>query len=261
VENLNCEASREKELASGWKFRYIVEAFNGASKARSASHFVKATIHDLTKPMIKVAIVEDDTRFRESLSILINGATEFQCVGAFGNAEAALQQIPQNWPDVVLMDINLPNISGIECVAKLKAARPALQFVMLTVYMDDEKIFSSLQAGASGYLLKQTPPVEILAAITGIRQGGSPMSNIIARRLVEYFQRQTPKPAQQDDYLTKREEEILTLVAKGYQFKEIADQLGISFTTVRTHIQNIYEKLHVRSRTEAAVKFLGRGKT
>jgi len=211
--------------------------------------------------MIQVSIVEDDTRFRESLTIMINGSPEFRCLGAFPNAEVALKQIPQEWPDVVLMDINLPQMSGIECVAKLKALRSTLQFIMLTVYLDNDKIFQSLKAGASGYLLKQTPPAEIMAAVSDIHRGGSPMSNIIARRVVQFFQ-SAPAPAasavNEMEGLTKREYEILGLVAKGYQFKEIADQLGVSFTTVRAHVRNIYEKLHVRSRTEAVLKFLGK---
>lgn len=204
--------------------------------------------------MIKVSIVEDDAGIRESLAILINGAPGFRCINTFANAEAALKQIPLDWPDVILMDINLPKMSGIELVAKLKAMHPTIQVIMLTVYADNEKIFKSLKAGASGYLLKQTPPNEILDAITDVQRGGSPMSNSIARQVVLYFQQRPP--ANETENLSKRELEILGHLAKGYQYKEIADTLSLSVLTVRAHIRNIYEKLHVHSRTEAVVKYL-----
>jgi DNA-binding NarL/FixJ family response regulator len=206
---------------------------------------------------IKVAIVEDDAGVRESITVLINGTPGFKCISAFPNAETALKQLPLNWPDVVLMDINLPEISGIECVAKLKAIKPALQVIMLTVYMDNEKIFKSLMAGASGYLIKQTAPVQVLDAITEVHRGGSPMSSQIARKVVQYVQQQGTT-SEETANLSKREYEILSHLAKGYQYKEIADMLGISVLTVRNHLRNIYEKLHVRSRTEAVVKFLGK---
>jgi DNA-binding NarL/FixJ family response regulator len=148
-------------------------------------------------------------------------------------------------------------MSGIECVAKLKALRRETLFIMLTVQVDSDAIFKSLKAGASGYLLKQTPPVEILAALEDVLRGGSPMTNTIARKVVQFFQQEKPS-ANETENLTKRELEILNLLAKGYQYKEIADQLSINLLTVRTHIHNIYEKLHVRSRTEAVVKFLGK---
>lgn len=205
---------------------------------------------------IKVAIVEDDARFRESLSVLID-AGEFRCIGTYPNAEMALKQMPRDWPDVVLMDINLPEMSGIELVAKLKEQRPTLQVIMLTVYMDNDQVFNSLKAGASGYLLKKTAPAKILEAITEVHSGGSPMSSAIARRVVQTFQ--TSKPAEDETKdLSKREHEILSLLAKGRQDKEIAEMLSLSVFTVRSYIKNIYEKLHVRSRTEAVVKFLGR---
>lgn len=205
---------------------------------------------------IKVAIVEDDSRVRESLSVLVGGAPGFVLADAYPNAEAALKGIPENWPDVVLMDIGLPRMSGIECVGRLKNLKPDLQFVMLTAYDEDDLIFQSLMAGASGYLIKQTPPSEILDALSDLQKGGSPMSNSIARKVVQYFQK---KPAASDaGSITTREREILTHLSKGYQDKEIAAQLGVSVLTVRTHIRNIYEKLHVHSRTEAVMKFLGR---
>lgn len=204
---------------------------------------------------IKVAIVEDDARVREGLGFLLNGSAGFVCCGAFSNAESALKGLPHQWPDVVLMDINLPRMSGIECVAKLKAANPALQILMLTSSEDEEMIFNSLKNGASGYLIKQTPPSEILEAIDDVHQGGSPMSRSIARKVVRHFQHE--KSRSEADGLSRRELEILTCLTKGLQYKEIADALGISIGTVRTHLRSIYEKMHVRSRTEAVVKFLG----
>jgi DNA-binding NarL/FixJ family response regulator len=205
---------------------------------------------------IKVAIVEDNTKVRESLTALIGGSDGFRCVGSFPNAEAALENVASDWPDVVLMDINLPRMSGIECVSKLKALRPTVQIIMVTVYLENEKIFQSLVAGASGYLIKQTPPAQILEAISDVHRGGSPMSSNIARKLVQYVAQvaQVAKPAEKME-LSPREHEILSLLAKGYQYKEIAESLAISVETVRTHLRNIYEKLHVRSRTEAVVKF------
>ena len=206
---------------------------------------------------IKVAIVEDNKRLRESLSILIDGAGELRCINTFANAEEAIRKLPADWPDVLLMDINLPEMSGIECVAKLKAMRPTLQILMLTVYLESDKIFESLKAGASGYLIKQTSPAELLEAIADVHRGGSPMSSDIARKVVEYVQ-QPHQPAQEATNLSKREYEILTCLSKGFQYKEIADTLSISVPTVRTHLRHIYEKLQVRSRTEAVVKFLNR---
>lgn len=204
---------------------------------------------------IKVAIIEDDTPLRESLVVLINGADGFRCDSAYPNAEIALREIPNNWPDVLLADINLAKMSGIVCVSKLKAQKPDLQVIMLTAYMDSEQIFDSLKAGASGYLLKKTQPAKILEAIADVHAGGAPMSNAIARKVVQHFQH---RPANETQNLTGREHEILSLLAKGHQYKEIADRLHISALTVRTHITNIYQKLHVTCRTEAVLKFLGR---
>ncbi len=207
---------------------------------------------------IKVSIVEDDAGIRESLVIVINGADGFRCIGAFPNAEVALKQMPREWPDVVLMDINLPDMSGIDCVAKLKELRPEMNVIMLTICADEDQIFASLTHGASGYLIKKTAPAKILEAISEVQAGGVPMSNAIARKVVQFFrQRQSPgKP----EALSKREFEILGLLAKGYQYKEIAEMLSLSRQTVGTHIKNIYEKLHVHSRTEAVVKYLEGGK-
>jgi DNA-binding NarL/FixJ family response regulator len=209
---------------------------------------------------IKVAIVEDDTRLRESMSILLSGSEDIRCLGAFPNAETALKQMPMNWPDVVLMDINLPKMSGIECVARLKEMRSELRVIMLTICGDDEEIFDSLKAGANGYLMKKTPPSKVLEAIADAHAGGAPMSSTIASRVVQHFQQKprgaAPGPTTE---LTKREIEILKYLVKGFQYKEIADALSISGFTVRTHIEHIYRKLHVSSRTEAVVKYLQGG--
>ena len=203
-----------------------------------------------------VAIVEDDRGVRESLAVLINGSPAFSCVATCPSAEAALKHLPGNWPDIVLMDINLPQMNGIECVARLKALRPALHILMLTVHVESDLIFKSLKAGAGGYLIKQSSPAQILEAMSDILCGGAPMTNTIARKVVMFFQQKSPPD--ETTGLTKRELEILHLLAKGHQYKEIADALGINILTVRTHIHHIYEKLHVRSRTEAVVKLLRR---
>ncbi|MGH7449822.1 MAG: response regulator, partial [bacterium] len=192
---------------------------------------------------------------RNGLADFINGAAGFRCVATYANAEAALEDLPDLEPGVVLMDIGLPGMSGIECIRILKTQHPKLQIMMLTVYEDDDKIFNSLVAGASGYILKKTPPDKLLESIRDLYNGGSPMSSQIARKVVQTFQH-TQKPAQPIADLSKREQEILAYLAKGYLYKEIAATLHISVETVRTHLRNIYEKLHVRTRTEAVVKYL-----
>jgi len=205
--------------------------------------------------MINVAIVDDDREVREGIALLINGTQNYRCVGAYGSAQEAVEKIPGLGVHVVLMDINMPHTTGIECVVRLKQLQPSLQIMMLTSFEDDEKIFQSLVAGASGYMLKKTPPAKLLEAIEEIYNGGSPMSNQIARKVVETFQ--SGGSASKDTTgLTQREQEILSHLAKGYRYKEIADTLFISVETVRTHLRNIYEKLHVRSRTEAVLKYL-----
>jgi len=204
---------------------------------------------------INVSIVEDDDGIRESLAILIEGSPGYRCVSAHASAEDALRQIPLKCPDVLLMDINLPRMSGIDCVRRLKAQRPGIQILMLTMYEDNDLIFKSLIAGASGYLLKRTPPAKLLEAIEEVHRGGSPMTGKIARAVVQYF-RDMRGSFSEEESLSKRELEILDLLAKGYRYKEIADALGISFDTVRSHLRNIYDKLHVHSRTEAVVKYL-----
>jgi DNA-binding NarL/FixJ family response regulator len=210
------------------------------------------------KPMnIRVSIVEDSRGTRESLAELLGRAPALSCVGAHPNGEEALRQIPVEKPDVVLMDINLPKMNGIECVERLKQTLPKTQVLMLTTYDESDLIFDSLRKGASGYLLKNMPPAELIQAIEQVHAGGAPMSMQIARKVVNHFQL-IKKPQSDMEQLTKREHEILALLAKGYLYKEIADQLGITLSTVRAHLHAVYEKLHVQSRTEAVVKFLER---
>ncbi|HXE42845.1 MAG TPA: response regulator transcription factor [Candidatus Baltobacteraceae bacterium] len=205
--------------------------------------------------MISVSLVEDHADTRESLAAVVGGVPGFQCLALYASGEEALRGILSQKPDVALVDINLPGMSGIECVAKLKAQLPSLQVLMLTTYAETDLIFNSLRAGANGYLLKNRPAAELISAIEQVHLGGAPMTMQIARKLVEHFQ-QSPQPASELEKLTKREHEILALLSKGSLYKEISDTLGISVTTVRTHLKHIYEKLHVQSRTEAAVKFL-----
>ena len=206
---------------------------------------------------IQIAIVEDEKTVRDGLKLLIDGTEGYKCVALYPNAEEALQGIFDVTPDVVLMDIHLPGMSGIECVRRLKKEDADFQIVMLTVYEDDEEIFKSLAAGAHGYILKKTPPAKLLEAISEVYNGGSPMSSQIARRVVDFFQTKEVG-SEQTEKLTDREQEILSFLSKGYRYKEIADVLCISIETVRTHIRNIYEKLHVHSRTEALLKYLGK---
>jgi DNA-binding NarL/FixJ family response regulator len=204
---------------------------------------------------ITVAIVEDNAGVCASLERIIADSESCQCVDTSRNAASALRSIPKHKPDVVIMDIELPDISGIECTARLKRLMPELQILILTVYKDNEQIFKALEAGASGYLLKRSSPGEIIGAIDDVKTGGSPMSAEIARKVVQYFHKTAvPDPAIQS--LTRRETEILNLLAQGYASKEIADRLGIGYDTVCDHLGNIYRKLHVRSRTEAVIKYL-----
>ena len=203
---------------------------------------------------IRVAIVEDDEQVRENLARLVGEAKGFECVATFSSGEQALESWPRRAPDVVVMDINLPGISGVECVRQLKARFPEIHVVMLTVYDDSERIFQALQMGASGYLLKRSTTAEILHAIEDVHGGGAPMSSYIARKVVQSFRQQgaSDKPAEN---LSKREIDVLEYVSRGYTNKEIADALGLSTETVRGYLKTIYSKLHVRSRTEAAIKF------
>ena len=210
---------------------------------------------NLQQQPLRIAVVEDDKTVREGLQMLLNGSPGFTCVAAYSTGEDAVAGLPEMNPDVVLMDINLPGINGIECILALKEQNLPIQFIMLTVFEDADAIFQSLSAGATGYLLKQTPAVKLLEAIQDVYRGGSPMSGEIARKVVQSFQHPAPALGTANG-LTKREEEILSYLVKGYFYKEIAGQLFISTETVRTHIRNIYEKLQVRTRSEAILKYL-----
>jgi len=206
---------------------------------------------------IRIVLIEDAAPFARALQKYFRlGDEPIECGAIYPTAEAALQALPQDPPDLALVDVNLPGMSGIECVARLRTTCPDLLCLILTMYEDGPVIFDALKAGACGYLLKRTPPAEIAAAIVQARAGGSPMSPQIARQVVNFFHR-TPAP---DGLavLTTREREVLGLLANGSMYKEIAATLGVSLDTVRTHLRKIYEKLHVHSRTEAVVKYLGR---
>jgi len=205
--------------------------------------------------MISIAIIEDDKVVRETLKTLIQTTEGFECTGAFADAETGLEFLTNHPVDIVLMDIHLPGMDGIECVRQLKSVHPEMQFIMCTIFRDDDSVFNALKAGATGYMLKNDDPGKIIDAIHELHAGGSPMTPQIARRVLESFKR----PAVNDDIhmLTKRETEMLGLLAKGLRYKEIADKLCISPTTVRTHIYNIYQKLHVQSRTDAINKVFG----
>lgn len=206
---------------------------------------------------IFVAIVEDEAEIRNGVAAFISESEDFVCAGCYQNGEDAFREIPKKHVDVVLMDIQMPKMDGIECIRKLKEANEDVQIMMLTVFEDEEKIFDSLKAGADGYLLKTTPPEKLLEAIRELYNGGSPMSGSIARKVINTFQT-LPRSKDETEDLSNREREILSYCAKGYMYKEIAEALSISVETVRTHIHHIYEKLHVRSRTEAIIKYLKR---
>ena len=213
-----------------------------------------ARAHDTA---IRVSIVEDDGRVRASLARLIDGAASFQCVSQHESAEQAIDELPRVRPDVVLMDINLPGLNGVECVRRLKALVPDVQVVMLTVYEDTDLIFAALAAGATGYLLKRTPPDELLGGIRDVYRGGSPMTSHIARKVVQSFQEADDRRTDEAT-LSPREREVLDHLAQGYLYKEIAGRLSISYETVHTYVRRIYEKLQVHSRTEAVAKHLTR---
>jgi DNA-binding NarL/FixJ family response regulator len=200
-----------------------------------------------------VIVVEDDRGLREQLVKILNSGPAIRCIGACSSAEDALRLIPEKRPDVVLMDIRLPGMSGIECVVELRQVLRDLQIIMLTVYEDSESIFRALKAGAAGYLVKSSPPATLLEAIVDVSKGGAPMSSHIARKVVQHFHLVGPAP-RHDDELSPREREVLDLLAGGYIYKEIGDKLKISPETVRTHVKNICEKMHVRSRLEAVGK-------
>jgi DNA-binding NarL/FixJ family response regulator len=208
--------------------------------------------------MIHVAIVEDDAKLRATLERFLGAQAGFRCVGAFPNAESALTGIPKVRPDVVLMDINLPGMSGIECVAQLRSGMSSAKIIMLTVFEEGEQVFSALSAGAFGYLVKSTRPAKILEAIRDVHGGGSPMSSNIARKVVQTLHAQAAAQSVRragTETLSAREIEVLEALSKGHTYKQISSDLGISIGTVRTYIQRIYEKLHVHSHTEAVAKF------
>ncbi len=206
---------------------------------------------------IRVALVEDDRTVRKNLAVLIDAAPGFDCVASCASTEDALKHLPPAFPDVVLMDIHLPARSGIECVARLRPLLPKTQIIMLTVEEDSERVFESLKAGATGYLVKHISPEEILSAVADVHRGGAPMSSHIARMVVTTFRQPPPDGATDALRLSPREEEILRLLAKGNRSKEIADILRIGVGTVNTHVRHIYEKLHVRSRAEAVARLVG----
>jgi DNA-binding NarL/FixJ family response regulator len=206
---------------------------------------------------INVSIIEDQEPLRNTLSRVLNRADGFKCISTYANAEDALADLPEKKPDVVLCDINLPGMNGVECVRKLKQTAPEIQVVMLTVYEDTENIFAALAAGASGYLLKRTSSAELLESIREVKRGGSPMTAHIARKVVQSFQKPAATNEPTED-LSPREREVLDCLSQGFLYKEIAEKLGISYETVHTYIRRIYEKLQVRTRTEAVAKFLRR---
>jgi DNA-binding NarL/FixJ family response regulator len=206
---------------------------------------------------ITVSIVEDNEQLRTTLARVVNRAEGFRCLSHYGDAESALQGLPKDKPQVVLMDINLPGMNGVECVRRLKQLAPETLVVMLTVYEDTDNIFNALAAGAAGYLLKRTKSAELLDAIREVHNGGSPMTTHIARKVTQSFQRSGPS-TQPTENLSEREQEVLDCLSQGFLYKEIAEKLGISYETVHTYIRRIYEKLQVRTRTEAVAKFLKR---
>lgn len=211
----------------------------------------------MSASLVRIVIVEDQPRVAESLAKLINRAPGFQVIGSCPNGETAVSEVPQLKPDVVLMDIGLPGMSGIECVRQLKTALPTLTIIMLTVYDEGEFLFNSLKAGASGYLLKRTTGEKLIEAIREARLGGVPLTRQMANQVAHYFQHLGAATSEMDT-LSKRERETLALLAEGFRYKEIADRLGIGIETVREYVRNTYRKLHVTSRTEAVVKFLNK---
>jgi DNA-binding NarL/FixJ family response regulator len=200
-----------------------------------------------------VAIVEDNPRLRGQLLQILEGLPDIECIGAYASGEEAVDAIPKSKPDVILMDIKLPGISGIQCVAEVKKSLPQVQIIMVTIYEDSDRIFKALKAGASGYLVKSAHPDQLVEAIRDVFTGGSPMSSHIARKVVQHFHLLGPATEEADN-LTGREQQVLSLLASGYLYKEIGDQLSIGAETVRSHVKNICHKMHVRSRIQAVAK-------
>jgi DNA-binding NarL/FixJ family response regulator len=209
----------------------------------------------MNKPTIKVSIVDDEIDLCQSIATFVNGVAGFRCVSTYASGEEALKHLPNDQPDVVLMDIHMAGMNGIECTRRLKAAPSRMQILMLTVYEETEQIFKALSAGASGYILKRLTPAKLLEAIRDVHSGGSPMSSSIARKVVASFQK-AGHSDEEKGKLSPREQMVLDSLAKGMTYKQMANQLGISIDTIRTYTRRIYEKLHVQSRTEAVAKYV-----
>jgi DNA-binding NarL/FixJ family response regulator len=210
--------------------------------------------------MLKVVVVEDNDSIREGLKILIDGTEGYSCVGSFSDSESMLKNIVKLNPDALLMDLGLPGMGGVEGIKKVKVLLPELTILVLTVYEENDLVFDALCAGASGYLVKKTPPSKLLEAIKEAYEGGAPMSSQIARKVIDFFQKKKPVSPQKSVYtLTPREKEILSGLVEGHNFKFIADSLFISIETVRFHFRNIYKKLHVHSQSEAVAKAIKEG--
>jgi DNA-binding NarL/FixJ family response regulator len=205
--------------------------------------------------MITISIVDDEKELCQSIATFVNGAPGFRCVSMYHSGETALKHLSTDQPDVVLMDIHMTGMNGIECVKRLKTLMPQIQIMMLTVYEDTDQIFQALSAGASGYMLKRLTPRKLLEAITDVHEGGSPMSSPIARKVVASFQKTKPRGGEQTHF-TSREQSVLDCLANGLTYKQTADQLSISIPTIRSYLRRIYEKLHVQSRTEAVAKYM-----
>jgi DNA-binding NarL/FixJ family response regulator len=201
----------------------------------------------------KVAVVEDNRGLRDQLVQILRSASDIHCVGAYASGEEALKHLAADNPDVVLMDIKLPGMSGIDCVSQLKRLMPAVQIIMVTIYEDSERLFRALKAGANGYLVKSAPPMHLLGAVRDVYGGGSPMSSHIARKVVQHFQLLGPSPSEVEN-LSPREEQVLELLACGFLYKEIGEKLKIGVETVRTHVKSICQKMHVRNRLEAVAR-------
>jgi DNA-binding NarL/FixJ family response regulator len=223
--------------------------------ARSYPHSEACEPSRRKRVMIKISIVDDEKKLCQSIATFVDGTPGFQCVSIYHSGEAALEHLPKDQPDVVLMDIHMAGMNGIECVERLKAKTPQMQIMMLTVYEDTDQIFKALEAGASGYMLKRLTPDKLLEAIRDVHGGGSPMSSSIARKVVASF-RHAKKPDEEQTHFTSREQMVLDCFAKGLTYKQTAEQLSISIDTIRTYVRRIYEKLHVQSATQAVAKYI-----
>jgi DNA-binding NarL/FixJ family response regulator len=224
-------------------------------RTRMKRNALVSPIKPASQPPLRVALVEDEGKIRQSWSRLIDSFLDFKCLCACESGEEALRLVPAMRPDVILMDVLLPGMSGIECTMRLKELLPQTQIIILTALDDDKLIFRALEAGADGYLLKRTKPADMRAALLDVLHGGAPMTSAIARRVVESFRRTAPNHAEAI-LLSPREQELLDFLSKGYSNKEIAEKTQLSFETVRSYLKHIYEKMHVRSRTEAAVRYV-----